>query len=69
MDELFSIPEAARRLGGVSVFTIHSWCKNGRLRKTKVGRRTMIAASALQSFLDQCNGNKSEQSRSHSTLC
>jgi excisionase family DNA binding protein len=48
MDELLSIPEAARRLGGLSYWTIAGWLSQGRLRRTKVGRRTFIRSSELQ---------------------
>jgi len=47
MDSLLSINEAAIRLGGVSVWTVRSWLAKGRLRRTKVGSRTMIRESEL----------------------
>jgi excisionase family DNA binding protein len=48
MKNLLSVEEAARRLGGISKWTIHSWLSQGRLRRTKVGRRTMIRESELK---------------------
>jgi excisionase family DNA binding protein len=48
MDALLSVEEAARRLGGVSKWTIHAWLAKGKLRRTKVGSRTMIRESELQ---------------------
>ena len=48
MDTLLSIEEAARRLGGISKWTIHAWLAKGKLRRTKVGARTMIRESELQ---------------------
>ena len=48
MDALFSVEEAARRLGGLSKYTIHAWLSSGKLRRTKVGSRTMIRESELQ---------------------
>jgi len=48
MDALFSIEEAARKLGGLSKYTIHAWLSSGKLRRTKVGSRTMIRESELQ---------------------
>ena len=55
MDELLSIEEAARRLGGVSTHTIVAWLPKGRLRRTKVGARTMIRESDLRTFIAACN--------------
>jgi excisionase family DNA binding protein len=55
-DALFSIPEAAKRLGGVSPWTIRAWLHQGRMRKTKVGGRTMIAESEILRFLESCSG-------------
>lgn len=46
-DSLLSVEEAARRLGGLSKYTIHAWLSQGRLRRTKVGSRTMIRESEL----------------------
>jgi excisionase family DNA binding protein len=54
LDELFSVAETARRLGGVSPWTVYSWLSQGRLRRTKVGSRTMVSARAIREFLDQC---------------
>ena len=47
-DELLSVHEAARRLGGLSKWTVHAWLSQGKLRRTKVGGRTMIRESELQ---------------------
>jgi excisionase family DNA binding protein len=55
MDELISIGEAARRLGGLSVHTISAWLSRGRLPRTKVGARTMIRESDLRAFISACN--------------
>ena len=52
---LLSVEQAAQKLGGVSRWTIYSWMSKGRLRKTKVGSRVMIAKTDLQAFLDSCN--------------
>jgi excisionase family DNA binding protein len=48
MDPLLSVEEAARKLGGLSKHTIHAWLWKGKLRRTKVGARTMIRESELQ---------------------
>ncbi|AXC10329.1 hypothetical protein ACPOL_0978 [Acidisarcina polymorpha] len=38
----------AIELGGLSIYTIHAWLSSGKLRRTKVGSRTMIRESELQ---------------------
>lgn len=57
MDELISVSEAARRLGGISRSTINAWLSQGRLRRTKVGTRTMIRESELEKVIQE--GGKS----------
>jgi excisionase family DNA binding protein len=52
---LMSVEEATRRLGGVSKWTVYMWRSQGRLRKTKVGRRVMISERDLEAFIDRCN--------------
>lgn len=60
MDALLSIDETARRLGGLSPYTIQSWLAKGKLRRTKVGRRTMIRESELEKVIE--DGGKSQLS-------
>ena len=48
LERLFSVEEAAQQLGGLSKYTIHAWLSSGRLRRTKVGSRTMIRESELE---------------------
>jgi excisionase family DNA binding protein len=57
MDRLLSVNEAGALLGGISKYTIHSWLGSGKLRRTKVGRRTMIRESELQRVIEE--GGKS----------
>lgn len=52
MDSLISVDEAARRLGGLSKYTIHAWLAKGKLRRTKVGSRTMIRESELARVIE-----------------
>jgi excisionase family DNA binding protein len=52
MEALFSVDEAARKLGGLSKYTIHAWLSSGKLRRTKVGSRTMIRESDLLSVIE-----------------
>jgi excisionase family DNA binding protein len=51
MDNLLSVEEAAKRLGGISKWTVHAWLSQGKLRRTKVGGRTMIRESELQKVI------------------
>ena len=57
MDALISVNEAARRLGGISKWTIHAWLSQGRMQRTKVGGRTMIRESELARVIE--DGGKS----------
>jgi excisionase family DNA binding protein len=59
MEQLLSVEETARRLGGLSKYTIHSWLHTGKLRRTKVGRRTMVRESELERFVAQGDNKKS----------
>jgi len=58
MDQLVSVTEAARRLGGISKWTVHAWLSQGRLQRTKVGGRTMIRESELAKVIQ--DGGKSK---------
>jgi excisionase family DNA binding protein len=60
LDKLYSVSEAARVLGGLSKWTIHAWLSQGKLRRTKVGGRTMIRESELQKVIQ--DGGKSSGS-------
>jgi excisionase family DNA binding protein len=57
MDDLISVAEAAKRLGGISKWTVHAWLSQGRLQRTKVGGRTMIRVSELSRVME--DGGKS----------
>jgi excisionase family DNA binding protein len=39
-------------LGGLSKYTIHAWLSSGKLRRTKVGSRTMIRESELERVIE-----------------
>jgi excisionase family DNA binding protein len=54
-DKLYSVQDAAAMLGGISKWTVHAWLAKGKLRRTKVGGRTMIRESDLQAFIAGCN--------------
>lgn len=53
MENLLSVEEAAKRLGGLSKWTVHAWLSQGRLQRTKVGGRTMIRESELQKVIEE----------------
>jgi excisionase family DNA binding protein len=57
---LLSVEETARRLGGISKWTVHAWLSQGKLQRTKVGGRTMIRESELQKVIQ--DGGKSPSS-------
>ena len=59
MEALLSVEEAARKLGGISKWTIHAWLAKGKLRRTKVGSRTMIRESELQRVI--CDEPREEE--------
>ena len=48
LEKLYSIDAAALALGGISRYTVVLWLSKGKLRRTKVGRRTMIAESEIK---------------------
>jgi excisionase family DNA binding protein len=64
MEALVSVEEAARRLGGISKWTVHAWLSQGRLQRVKVGSRTMIRESDLVKVTD--DGGKSPAPRKQS---
>ena len=61
MDALLSIEEAAKKLGGLSKYTIHSWLSSGKLKRSKVGSRTMIRESEIERVIE--DGGKSVHNR------
>lgn len=58
METLLSVEEAAKRLGGISKWTIYAWLSSGRLRRTKIGSRTMLRESELARFVEDENRDK-----------
>jgi excisionase family DNA binding protein len=61
MDKLLSIDEAAQALGGISKYTVQAWLSTGKLRRTKVGSRTMIRESELERVIE--DGGKSRTAK------
>jgi predicted site-specific integrase-resolvase len=61
MDKLVSLPRVADDyLGGISIWTVRKWVSQGLLRRTKIGRRTMILESEIQRFIDEQNADSKE---------
>ena len=56
-DRLYSIEDSAKFLGGLSESTINAWLAKGRLKRSKVGSRTMIRQSELLKMIE--DGGKS----------
>lgn len=54
-EKLYSVEDAAAFLGGISKWTVHAWLAKGKLRRTKVGSRTMIREADLEAFVAACN--------------
>jgi len=52
VENLISVEEAAKRLGGISKWTVHAWLSQGKMQRTKVGGRTMIRESELLKVID-----------------
>jgi excisionase family DNA binding protein len=61
-NSLLSVEQAAERLGGISRWTLYAWMSKGKLRKTKVGSRVMVAECDLQAFLARCNPEATPES-------
>ena len=64
MENLLSIREFARRLGGISEWTVAAWLSRGKIKRTKVGSRTMIRESELEKVI--VDGGKSPNRRRRS---
>ena len=59
MERLLTVEQAAQALGGISKYTVQAWLSSGKLPRTKVGSRTMIRESALESVV--VDGGKSQR--------
>jgi len=62
MDNLLSVPDAAKKLGRISPWTVYAWLSQGKLKRTKVGGRTMIRESELAKVI-QDGGNLPARTR------
>lgn len=51
-DPLYSVKESAKALGDISPWTVYAWISQGKLKKVKIGSRTMVAESELRRFIE-----------------
>lgn len=65
MERLYSVEEAALLLGGISKWTVHAWLSEGKMKRTKVGRRTMIRESELQKMVQDGEVSQSPRKAQH----
>jgi excisionase family DNA binding protein len=63
LETLYSVQEAAKKLGGVSKFTLYAWMRRGMLERTRVGGRVMIRESSLLKLLQRSNERGASDSR------
>jgi hypothetical protein len=55
LEVLNSVPETAKKLGGVSPWSVRAWLRDGRLERTKVANRTMVSDRAILEFIERSN--------------
>lgn len=67
-DVLHSVPSAAKFLGGISIWTVRSWLSHGKLRRTKIGARTMIRESELERFLVETEKTQATRAKVRSAV-
>jgi excisionase family DNA binding protein len=48
---LYSIPDAAQKLGGITERKLWSMVADGEIKSVKLGRRRMITAAALEAYV------------------
>ena len=67
LEALYSVEAAAKKLGGLSKFTIYAWFSKGILERTRVGGRVMIRESSLLKLLEQGSKQGSTRGKSRSS--
>ena len=50
---LYTVAEARQQFGGISQTTFYGLVKSGELSTVKIGRRTFVAASELDSYIQR----------------
>ena len=49
----YSLEDAGKALGGISVKTLHRWEREGKLTMTRLGRRTVVRRAELERVLEE----------------
>jgi predicted site-specific integrase-resolvase len=64
-DQLLSVKEFGRRLGGISPATIATWLSTGRfgLQRVKIGRRTMLREEDLSKVIEASKNSPTPRAR------
>ena len=52
MPEIWTIPEAAAQVKGLTPYRLREMCKNGEIPCVKAGRKFLISSSALLRYLN-----------------
>jgi excisionase family DNA binding protein len=70
VEKLYGIREAAQ-LMSLSHWTLRAWISKGKIKRTKLGGRTLIGKSELERFIRagqtaKANGNGSTKAKPHS---
>jgi hypothetical protein len=55
MEKLINARAPATKLGGLSIWTLRMWARQGKLKRIKVGHRTMFRESDLERFVESQN--------------
>lgn len=48
MPALYALPDAAKSLGGISIWTLRKHISNGRVRVIRIGRRVFLDSEELE---------------------
>lgn len=52
-EQLHDLPEASRRLGGLSHWTLRRWAAAGKLATVKIGARVLVPESEIARLMQQ----------------
>jgi excisionase family DNA binding protein len=63
MEKLYDVASAAQKLGDISPSTVRAWLSQGRLNRTKLGRRTMVSESELERLVREGQRRQEGDSR------
>ena len=63
MDQLYDLPAASKKLGGLSIWTLRDRIEDGLLKPTRIGRRVFIAEADLRAFVEAEQGRSKREPR------